>query len=128
MKNIFRNLLVFITAAALFVSCSTKSSIVGKWDAVGADMEAGAYLKTLEFFEDGTITVTWPGLDTAGKRSFVEEVGKYSFVEDDRSIKLELGSLAAALIGPVIMRVSISGSELSLTDAQGKLTKYNRVN
>jgi hypothetical protein len=114
MKHIAKSLLVIITAIALFVSCSTKSSIVGKWQEFGADNGDN---ETLEFFKDGTVS------DVSQRMTLA---GKYSFVEDDR-LKLEFGGIGA-LAGPMIMHVSISGGELDLTDQKGKVSKYNRVN
>jgi hypothetical protein len=110
MKHIAKNLLVVFTAIALFVSCSAKSSIVGKWQEIGGDNE------TLEFFKDGTVSAVAKRMTLAGK---------YSFVDDDH-LKLELGGVGA-LAGPLIMRVSISGGELRLTDPKGELSTYQRA-
>jgi hypothetical protein len=98
-----------IVALALLVSCSAKSSIVGKWQEIGGD-------ETLEFFKDGTISAVSKGM-TLG--------GKYSFVEDNR-MKLELGGIGA-LAGPMIITVSISGGEMSLTDPKGKVSRYKKI-
>lgn len=99
---------VVVAAATLLVSCSSKSSIVGKWQEIGSDD------RTMEFFKDGTISdISGDGMSLGGK---------YSFVDDDR-IKVELDGIAA-LRGSMIFRVSISGGELSLTDPEGKILKY----
>jgi len=114
MKHIAKSLLVVLTAIALFVSCSAKSSILGKWQEFGAKTGDN---ETLEFFKDGTVSLVSKRMTLAGK---------YSFVDDDR-IKLELGGIGA-LAGPVIMRVSISGGELRLTDTKGEISTYRRAN
>jgi hypothetical protein len=111
MKKIIKSLLVFITASALFISCSTKSSIVGKWE------ETDGEVQTLEFFKDGTVSAIERRMTLAGK---------YSFVDDDR-IKVELGGIGS-LAGPMILRVSLSNGELRLTDTRGKTSTYKRAN
>jgi hypothetical protein len=51
--------------------------------------------------------------------------GKYTFVDRNR-IKVELGGLGA-LPGPQVYTYSVSGDELTLTDAEGKESRYRRV-
>ncbi len=98
-----------IVALALLVSCSDKSSIVGKWQGTGGD-------ETLEFFKDGTVSAVSKGMPLGGN---------YSFVESDR-IKMEFGGIGA-LAGPMIMTISFSGGDLSLTDPTGKSSRYKRM-
>ena len=117
MKNTIRSMLVAVTAIALLISCSTaKSSIVGKWQEIGGIINDEA---SLEFFKDGNFSST-----SKGAADSLE--GKYSFIEDGR-IKMEFSGIAEALYGGVIYRVSISGGEMSLTDSDGKLSKFSRA-
>jgi hypothetical protein len=125
MKNLITNLIVFISVAALFTSCSTKSSIVGKWEEIGGER------KTMEYLKDGTISATFkhgtkspilPDRTLDGDMTFV---GKYSFVESDR-VKVEFSGAIGAATGPMIIRISISGDELTET-MDGEVAKYKRV-
>jgi len=93
------------------MSCSNKTSIVGKWREIGGDNARP------EFFKDGTIRAVGSDGRSLG--------GTYSFVEKDR-IKMELSGVGAHAVA-VIVRVAISGSELKLTDEQGKVSRYKRV-
>jgi hypothetical protein len=108
MKSMARTLVVLVSAL-LFVSCSLKSSIVGKWQEIGGS-------ETIEFFKDGTISLTSHGISLNGK---------YTFIEDDR-IKVEFGGLGS-IAGPILYRASISSGELTLNDSKGKTSKFARV-
>src|SRR5437899_2199112 len=101
--------LLMLAVVAVFVSCSTKSSIVGKWQEIGGT-------ETLEFFKDGTLSVVNKGTAITGK---------YSFLDDTR-IKLEIGGIVGALAGSQIVTVSIADGELSLTDQKGKVSRYRK--
>jgi hypothetical protein len=50
--------------------------------------------------------------------------GKYSMLEDGR-IKLELGG-AGAELRPIVVRIALSGDELSMSDPFGKVSRYRR--
>ena len=70
----------------------------------------------MDLFKDGTITVAEKGMNLGGT---------YKFVDKDR-IKVELGGLAA-LAGPFVATVSISGDESTWTMPDGKVSKYRRA-
>ena len=126
MNNLTKYLLILCAVVFLFVSCSKRSSIIGKWqlqvDLQGQKLsekemaELETYRIKYEFFKEGTFTMSLLG---------TPNVGKYSFVEDD-IIKIELGGMGS-WAGPMLMRVSKSGKELSLTDPQGKVSTYERM-
>src|SRR5215813_12455888 len=116
MKKIIASLVV-ISVAALLISCSQKSSssadspIVGKWQQMGGD--SGIF----EFFKDGTVRAI---------SGTISASGKYSFLETDR-MKIELSGVGVGVPpGPLLVRVSMSGDDLSLTDEKGEVSKYKR--
>jgi hypothetical protein len=96
-----------------FVSCSsnTETAIVGKWRVIGGT-------ETMECFKDGTLTVS-------NSDKGMNLGGTFKFVDKDR-IKVELGGLAA-LAGPFVATVSISGDELTWTMPNGQVSKYRRA-
>ena len=109
MQSPVHRLLVFVAAAALFVSCSKSSPIVGIWT------DLGGY-GTLEFSKDGTVHKL---------EHDKSEWETYELIGDDR-IKLErTGNWALA--GPMILHFSISGNELTLTNDQGAVSRYRRT-
>ena len=91
----------------LFVSCSSKpkDAIIGKWHAIDGT-------KTCEFFRDGSYTTNVIG-------------GNYRFV-DKNKLRLDVGGVGA-LVGPLILTVSISGDKMTVTDDDGSVRKYARV-
>lgn len=95
----------------LFVSCTSKPEnvIVGKWHEIDGT-------ETIEFFKDGTVSVVDMGMPMGGN---------YKFIDDTR-LRLELGGLGA-LVGPVVVKVSVSRNELILTMPDGKVLKYRRA-
>jgi hypothetical protein len=110
----FNNSLSWIAMAFMLcslVSCSSQleNAIVGRWKVIN-----GA--ETMELFQDGTLTVSDKGMNMGGT---------YKFVDKDR-IKVDLGGLAA-LAGPFVATVSISGEELTWTMPDGKISKYSRA-
>jgi hypothetical protein len=72
----------------------------------------------MECFKDGTLAVS-------NSDKGMNLGGTYKFVDTDR-IKVELGGLAA-LAGPFVATVSISGDELTWTMPNGQVSKYRRV-
>lgn len=109
MQSLVHSLLVFAAAAALLVSCSKSSPIVGSWTALGG-------YGRLVFSKDDTVL-----LIVNGKT----ESGTYGLIGDDR-IKLELDG-NWVLAGPMILHFSISGDELTLTNDQGAVSRYRRT-
>ena len=93
------------------VSCSSKpeNAILGKWKEIDKT-------ETIEFFKDGTVSVVDKGMSMGGN---------YKFIDDDH-LRLELGGLGA-LAGPMVFTVSVSKNELTLTNPQGKVSKYRRA-
>jgi hypothetical protein len=108
-KNLALAFIVLMGVLHLASCSSTESAIIGKWQEIGGE-------ETMEFFKDGTITGTALGMSFGGK---------YNFVDKDR-IKIELGGIGA-IVGPRVVKVEISGNELSMTDSNGKVSKYRRA-
>lgn len=98
----------FIISSLVLCSSKAEHAIVGKWSEVGRT-------EKMELFKDGTITIADYGM-TMG--------GKYTFVDKDR-IRVELGGLGA-LLGPVVVTISISGDEMTWTMPGGDVWKYRR--
>ncbi|MDI6735075.1 MAG: hypothetical protein QME42_02585 [bacterium] len=111
LKQVIRCLGI-VSIVVLLSSCASKpeNEIVGKWEEIGGT-------ESIEFFKDGTVS----GVDKG--RSMV---GSYKFVDKDR-IKMEMGGFGA-LTGPVIMKVSFSGGELTFTTQDSKVLKYSKEN
>lgn len=104
-------IILLILSAVMLNGCiqNPEAAIIGKWDEIDGT-------ETIEFFKDGTITVDDKGMSFGGD---------YKFIDNDR-IRIELGGLGA-LAGPMIVKVSISKDELSLTTSDGDIDKYQRV-
>lgn len=111
MMRAITQLLFLILSSLLLISCSSnlESQIIGKWKEIDGT-------ETIEFFKDGTVSVVDEDMPMGGDYKFV----------DDGHLRIELGGLGA-LVGPMVFTVSISKNELSLTDANGKVSKYRRV-
>jgi hypothetical protein len=107
-----QSLLTIISIVFLLLSCSSnvENAILGKWDLIDGE-------GNMEFFKDGTVSIVEDG-STMG--------GSYKFVEKGR-IKFEFGGLGA-LAGPRVVKVSISGNELAITNPQGDIAKFKRAN
>lgn len=91
----------------LLASCSSKPEdlIIGKWQKIDGT-------GTIEFFKDGTVSIT--GTTGLGKKS---GAGTFKFV-DDSHLRLEgLG---------IVVKISLSQDELTLTDPEGNVSKYRR--
>jgi len=89
-------------------SSKPQDAIIGKWLLIGGD-------ETIEFFKDGTVSIV------KGKDAMA---GNYKFIDKDR-LRLDLGGFGA-IAGPAVIRVSISGDELTLTDPAGGVSRYYR--
>lgn len=91
----------------ILASCSSKPEnlIIGKWQKIGST-------STIEFFKDGTGSIT--GTTGLGKKS---GAGTFKFV-DDSHLRLEgLG---------IVVKISVSQDELTLTDPEGNVSRYRR--
>jgi hypothetical protein len=108
-KNLVAATVILFGVLHLSSCSSSERAILGKWQEIGGT-------ETMEFFKDGTISVTDFGMSMAGK---------YSFIETNR-MKIELGGIGA-VAGPMIVKVEISGKELVLTDPKDKVSKYRKV-
>jgi hypothetical protein len=103
---------------ALAISCmlavsgckqDPKTAILGKWH----DDSSG---RTVEFLGDGTVTI----------KGVMNIAGTYSF-PDSTHLKLDLGGSMGKLTGPMVFEYTISPDLLNVTDQDGKLTSYKRV-
>ena len=109
MNRAVRNLSLVFTAAALFVGCSQQGGLLGKWQEIGGS-------ETMQLFNDGTVTVLSHGFTLTGK---------FSVVDGDH-IRMEFG-VVGKVTGPKVARYSVSGDELTMTDNEGSVSKYRRV-
>jgi hypothetical protein len=105
-----RIIAVAAIAGVLAVACSVKHTIIGKWQDV-----SGA---KIEFSESGALKVS----SSTAALGFVE--GTYAFLDDGR-VRLDTNWMTS--FGTKVMSVRISGSELTLTDEDGRTAKYERV-
>lgn len=93
----------------LFISGCTglsnpENKIIGKWQEIEGT-------ETLEFYKDGTISIVGD----------ISATGNYKFI-DDNTMRVDFGSL-----GSIVLKTSISNDELILTEANGDVSKYKRV-
>jgi len=100
MKNKIRVLtIIFIIAIFLLLisACSPKQNLVGKWQ----DQQSG---ETLEFFKDGTVSMTTLGMSLTGSYT----------VLDAKNLKINISGLFG-IGGAQIYEYSVSGNTLTLT-------------
>lgn len=108
--KVIQSLFIVLMVFFLFPSSSNaKNAILGKWEETDGT-------ETIEFFRDGTVNIVDKGRLIAGG---------YRFIDDDR-LRLDLGGLGA-LAGSMILKVSVSGNELILTNPQGEVSRYRRM-
>lgn len=103
---------VVMLIAALLTACGSKSSLVGRWEAVDHGIQggwAGPHLSELEFFSDGTYV-----------SSSDNYTGSYT-IEGDR-IKLP-----GVLMETLVATFDISGDTLTLYDDEGDAYQYTKV-
>ncbi len=91
------------------ISTGLEKEIIGKWVEIDGN-------EKFEFFKDGTITVTESSLNMNGK---------YSFLEQNNRIKVELDGVGM-LAGPLIANIEISNEQLTITEPNGKKSVYRR--
>jgi hypothetical protein len=98
---------VVVLATMIVFACSFKSQnpIVGKWK----DVEKA---EIVEFTKEGSLLVSANGFSMSGN---------YKVVDEGR-IQVELTGL-----GTEIVSVKVTGDELSVTDPQGKVSRYKRA-
>lgn len=82
---------------------SSEEKIIGKWKQVKG-------VEAIEFFEEGTFTVTGGPLPMGGE---------YSFVDEDR-VKLQFGGLAS-LMGPKVVTIQFGQDQLVLVDGESSM-------
>jgi len=106
-----RGFLIIVCFVFLLASCGPKpeKTIIGKWERTGDS-------KTIEFFEDGTVSIVKGEMCVGGDYKFI----------DAKRMRLELGGVWA-LIGPIIYNVSIAEDKLILTTADGESSEYQKV-
>ena len=109
-RSYFKKYLLLVLCLGLFVfildGCSSdaQNDIVGRWEG-----ESNGYFRSLEFFSDGTYASSHPNYS-----------GRYTI--DGNRIKLD-GYIAE----PLIYSFTISNQTLTLTDDNGRSSKYYRV-
>lgn len=100
-------LLAVLLAAALLAGCSPENRLLGQW--------ASADGSLIEFYEDGTVTLTNLGIPITGAYS----------LPDDGVMKLEFDGLFG-IAGPIVVDYTIDGDSLTL-NLNGSQTVYTRV-
>ena len=112
--NVFRCLTVLLCVfSTLGCSSPIKKKIVGKWTGV----ENGS----VEYFRDGTIKMTGPGL--AGEIMTIP--GKYTFL-DENTLKLDMNVFEKTI--SQVCHVKIENDILIVIDEEGKRTTSSRIN
>lgn len=91
-------------------NCSTEKSLIGAW-------ESPDKTEQIEFFKDNTFIIKTPKIALSGKYNFV----------DSKRVKFEFTG-AAALAPPKVVKIEISGNELTIIDPNSDPAKYQRAN
>jgi hypothetical protein len=114
-RVVIRRLVIALATVLLVSGCffDRSAALIGNWQATAAG--AGS----IEFFKDGTVSVSGAVFGVP-----MSQVGKYKVLDDDR-VSFEFGGLLG-LAGPTIFRVAVSGSELTLTDTAGNMSRYRK--
>ena len=103
---------LMLLAAPMVAACATEPSIQGRWSLVnGSDV--------LNFYADATLEIATPGLFGAQTQR-----GSYKFI-DARHVTIKTETLFGT--DTKTYEVRVSQQALSLTDASGKATHYQRV-
>ena len=107
---ILQQFLAIVVILSTLLSCSPNSedTILGKWSEIGGT-------EKIELFKDGTITIINKDSNMSGKFTFI----------DKGRIEIELKGLAA-FIGPIVVTVSISSSEMTWSMPDGTIFKYRK--
>ncbi len=100
-------LVLAVSLLALLASCAMEATwtIDGKWQKKG-----GA--EVLEFSRTGMVTVTDAGTTASAHYTFA----------DPRHLKIEMGSL-----GALVLKVSCTRDQLTLTNPEGVVATYSRI-
>jgi len=100
-------LCLVVCLVLMSASCSLKTNwdLVGKWQ-----NEDGK--ETIEFTRNGMINLTNDGVSLTCNYKF----------SDPKHMEIHVGSL-----GTFVMKVTVSGGTLTMTDAGGKVAKYKRA-
>lgn len=98
---------VFIVGISFISGCigpdKSENAIIGQWKEIdGAE--------TIEFYKDGTISIVGD----------ISVSGDYKFI-DDNTIRVDLGFVS------LVAKISVSNDELILTEPDGEVSKYKRV-
>lgn len=104
----FRIFSMLVICLLLISGCSTKQILVGKWQ----NEQSG---EILEFFKDGTITMTTSGMSLTGSYAIL----------DATNLKITLSGLFS-IGGPQVYEYSVSGNILTLT-IYGVASQYTKV-
>ena len=105
-------LILTISCAVLFSACQRdpKTVVVGQWRDDSAT-------ETMQFSGDGTVTVTVKGKG--------DITGTYSF-PDSTHIEFRFNGFGT-LANPIVEQFAVSSNLLELTDTNGKLSTYKRI-
>ena len=100
-------LVLTVSLLVMLASCSMEATwaIDGKWQKSGGD-------EVVQFSRIGTVTLSNGGNALTAHYEFM----------DPKHIKIDMGSL-----GAIVLKVSCTRDELSLTNPEGVTTKYRRL-
>jgi hypothetical protein len=100
-------LVLVVALLALLASCAMEATwtIDGKWQKTDGT-------EVLEFSRTGVVTVTDAGTTASAHYTF----------SDPRHLKIEMGSM-----GALVLKVSCTRDQLTLTNPEGVVTKYRRI-
>lgn len=102
--------LCIVCSATLILSCSKpEDKILGKWQEIGGT-------ETIEFLQDGTVTVVDEGMTMGGTYKIVEE----------NQIEMDLVG-TGALAAPVSAKGTLTGDDITFTMPNGEFSHYSRM-
>jgi hypothetical protein len=107
-KKTFKVLSILVICLLLISACSPKQKLIGKWQ----NEQSG---EILEFFKDGTISMTTLGMSFTGSYSIL----------DDTNLKITISGLLG-IGGSQIYEYSVSGDTLTLT-IYGIASQYTKA-
>ncbi|MGY6530184.1 MAG: hypothetical protein ACXITR_09665 [Cyanobacterium sp.] len=111
-KYLFPSAVVVVSMVSSCALISPERAIRGRWTEVGASNSH------MEFFADGTISGASYGISYSGDYEFL----------DRETVKINVGGAIGAFAGPLVLKISIEGDEMTMSNASGNVTSYRKQN